>query len=342
MAAFVSTQPNAKESNKKELKKLENDWDQLAQYLRENPEFKLAARLRVLDRGKRMLRWGLAVRDAWNAVFERYSIMSCLCGDDLNPYSRIPLLLANQRNLPAIAFHHGALDGFMAFKTPAYSTYLAKSEMERDYLKSICKVEADNLRPGAASAPAENISLWRDQSPWIVFFTEPYETDLWRTEAIYREVVTRLCAAARASGKKVLMKLHPFESPRQRARMLNRVLNKDDRQLVTVTAAPLTGEILQNTWCAVTVESSTAVECATAGIPVFLCGWLRHAYVGYVLQYARFGVGRMLDCPDDLLKIPEMLPAAIPPSNLRDQLISCIPPEQLAEILHSHRAATLR
>jgi len=60
------------------------------------------------------------------------------------------------------------------------------------------------------------------------------------------------------------MKLHPFESVRQRQRMLNELLNKDERQLVSVTAAALSREILQNTWCGVTVESSTAVECATA------------------------------------------------------------------------------
>jgi hypothetical protein len=329
-------------SDAQELRKLESAWDGLGESLRLNREFELSARVGVLDRGKRLLRWGLAVRDAWNAVFERCPILSCLCGDDSNPYSRIPLLLARQRQLPAIAFHHGALDGFMAFKPSAFSTYLVKGEMERDYLERVCKVESDCLRMGAASAPPETCSLWRDQSPWIVFFTEPYETDLWRARAIYREVIPRLCAAARTAGKKVLMKLHPFESVRQRQRMLNDVLSGDDRQFVSVTAAPMSAEILQNTWCAVTVESSTAVECANAGIPVFLCGWLRHAYVGYASQYARFGVGRMLDCPDDLLKIAGMSPAAIPSSSLRNQLISRIPPEHLAEILHSARASTLR
>ncbi|MFZ0478914.1 MAG: hypothetical protein WAL71_07170 [Terriglobales bacterium] len=326
-------------SDPEELRKLENDWDQLKNFVRLNPEFELSVQMGVLDRGKRLLRWGLAVRDAWCGVFERCAIMSCLCGDDSNPYSRIPLLLASQRQLPSIAFHHGALDGFMAFKAPAFSTYLVKGEMERDYLERVCKVESDFLRIGAASARSANRSLWQDQSPWIVFFTEPYETDLWRTQAIYREVVPRLCAAARAAGKKVVMKLHPFESVRQRQRMLNELLNKDERQLVSVTAAALSREILQNTWCGVTVESSTAVECATAGIPAFLCGWLRHAYVGYAQQFARFGVGQMLACPDDLLKISEMLPAAIPSSTLRDQLVSPIAPGQLAEILHSPRAS---
>ena len=230
----------------------------------------------------------------------------------------------------------------MAFKTPAFSAYVVKGEMERDYLERVCKVESACLRIGARSSLPEVRSLWRDQAPWIVFFTEPYETDLWRTQAIYCEVIPRLCTAARAAGKKVMMKLHPFESARYRQRMLKEITNGEDRQLVSVTAAPMSAEILQNTWCAVTVESSTAVECAAAGIPVFLCGWLRHAYVGYAPQYAHFGVGRMLDRPDELLKIPQMLPEAIPTSNLRDQLSSRISPERLAEILHSPHAGTLR
>jgi hypothetical protein len=124
--------------------------------------------------------------------------------------------------------------------------------------------------------------------------------------------------------------------------MLNRVLSKDEQQQVSIVAAPLSNEILQNTWCAVTVESTTAFECATVGIPAFLCGWLRHAYVGYAPQYARFGVAQMLECPDDLLNIPSRLMTAIPPTSLRDRLVRAIAPEQLAEILCGSQPDTLR
>ena len=73
--------------------------------------------------------------------------------------------------------------------------------MERDYLERICVVDARRIRIGAAGSSEENRLLWSDDSPWIVFFTEPYETDLWRTEAVYREVLPRLCAAAPGGGQ---------------------------------------------------------------------------------------------------------------------------------------------
>ena len=329
-------------SDTKELRQLESGWDDLRSSLQTHPEFELSARLGVLSDGKKRLRWGLAVRDAWHEVFDRRAILGCLSADDSNPYSRIPLLLACQRNVPAIACHHGALDGMMAIKRPAYSTYLTKGEMEKDYLEHLCRVEASRLRIAAPAAPLQSDSLWRGSAPWIVFFSEPYETDLWRAEAIYREVLPRLCGAARHAGKNVVMKLHPFESARQRQRMLNRVLKKDDQQLVRILSAPLSREILDNTWCAVTVESTTAFECAIAGIPAFLCGWLRHAYVGYASQFARFGVARMLDGPDELLNIPALVEASVPPASLRERLVHAISPEELAEILCGAPTGTLR
>ena len=328
LASFAAPRPDDEE-----LRQLESDWQRLQALLRDHSEFAMSVQLGVLDHGKRFLRWGAAVRDAWEAVFERRAVVSCLSADDSNPYTRIPLLLARRRGLPAVACHHGALDGIMAFKTPAFSTYLVKGEMERDYVDRVCRVDASCLRVGAPSRHPQSQALWSDHAPWIVFFSEPYETDLWRTSAIYREIVPRLCVAARQAGKKVVMKLHPFETPRRRQRMLDQILNADELSLVSVTAAPLSPAILQNTWCAVTVESTTAFECATVGIPAFLCGWLRHAYVGYAPQYARFGVARMLDCPDELLKIPEMLTSAIPPAGVRDRLVQAISPEELGEIL---------
>jgi hypothetical protein len=261
-------------------------------------------------------------------------VSGCLSADDSNLYTRIPLLLAEQRRIPAVACHHGALDCRMAFKNLRFSNYLAKGEMERDYLERICGVDKERIRVGApASAVRRSFSLWSDDAPWITFFTEPYETDFWRTEAIYREIMPRLCAVARRAGKTVVLKLHPFESVSQRKRMLNRTLAEEDKQVVTVSGAPLSLEILQNTWCAVTVESTTAFECAIAGIPAFLCGWLCHAYSGYASQFARFHAARMLQFPDQLLQLREMLPDAIPGAGVAEGLVSAISPEQLSEIL---------
>jgi hypothetical protein len=263
-------------------------------------------------------------------------VSACLSADDSNPYTRIPLLLAHQRGIPAIACHHGALDGHRAFKPSQFSIYLAKGEMERDYLERICAIDSARIRIGAPPMDAsglENVSLWNADSPWIVFFSEPYETDSWRAQAIYREVLPRLCAAARAAGKSVIVKLHPFESARHRRRLVDRILNKADRKLVGITDVPLSREILRNTWCAVTVESTVAFECAALGIPAFLCGWLRHAYFGYAPQYVRFGVGRMIESPEALARIPEMMPAALPSPNTARRLIQTISPEALADIL---------
>jgi hypothetical protein len=119
-------------------------------------------------------------------------------------------------------------------------------------------------------------------------------------------------------------------------------LNEADRDLVTVTAAPPSREMYENIWCAVTVESTTACECAIVGIPGFLCGWLRHAYIGYAGQFERFGVAQMLDEADDLLKIPERLETAMPRPDLADRLLEAITPHQLNEILRPPQAGSLR
>lgn len=329
--------------DRNELQNLEGCWKQMEQSLQEYPAFKLPIQLGILKKWSHWLRRGLTVRDAWIRVFETRPVAGCLSADDTNPYTRIPLLLAEQREIPAVACHHGALDCRMAFKNPRFSIYLAKGEMERDYLERICEVDASRIRVGASSPLwRENVPVWSKHAPWITFFTEPYEADFWRVEEIYREVLPRLCAVARGLGKTLVLKLHPFESARQRLRLVKRILTEGERKLVRLTDAPLSREILQKTWCAVTVESTVALESATVGIPAFLCGWLRHAYSGYALQYVRFGVGRMLKCPDELLRIPDMLGSAMPDSDNTGRLVQAISPEVLSEVLRQPQASGLR
>jgi hypothetical protein len=315
-----------------ELLKLDAGWSEMENTLREHPAFTLAVEIGILRKGTHWLRRGLAARDAWIRVFETRPIVSCLSADDSNPYTRIPLLLARQREIPAIACHHGALDCFMAFKNPNFSNYLAKGEMERDYLERICGIDPRRIRIGAPATPQQNAPVWSEGAPWITFFTEPYEAGLWRAESIYREILPRLCAAARESGKTVVLKLHPFESCRQRRRLIARILSRDDQRLVSLTDAPLSSGILAKTWCAVTVDSTVACECALGGIPAFLCGWLRNAYAGYAPQYARFGVGRMLEFPDDLLRIPDMCKATPNPDTVR-RLVQATTPQVLSGVL---------
>ena len=81
------------------------------------------------------------------------------------------------------------------------------------------------------------------------------------------------------------------------------------------------------------VESSVAFECTTVGIPVFLCGWLRNAFSGYAPQYSHFGVGRLLESPDDLLRIPDMLCATVPDRDIVRRLAEPISADQLSEAL---------
>jgi hypothetical protein len=56
-----------------------------------------------------------------------------------------------------------------------------------------------------------------------------------------------------------------------------------------------------------TVQSSTALECAALNVPIFFCAWLRDPYSGYVQQYARFGVGHVLESADEIAEIPGLL-----------------------------------
>ena len=336
LAAFADER-----SDRVELGELENSWMELERLLGEHPEFSLAVRLGIVRQGLQFLRRGISVRDAWNRAFETHSVVGCLSADDSNPYTRIPLILAARRGLPAVACHHGALDFRMAFKVPEFSTYLAQGEMERDYLERICGVDPRLVRVGAAKAEPRNSALWSTDAPWIVFFSEPYEADVWRADAIYREVLPRLCAVAREAGKTVVLKLHPFETVAQRQRLVRATLTEGDRRLVSIIASPAPAEILRSTWCAVTVESTVTCEAVSAGVPAFLCGWLRHAYSGYTLQYARFGAGRNLETPDDLLRIPEMMPEAVPAADVRTRLSRAITPEALAEILLQQAARSV-
>ena len=126
--------------DRQELRCLEEAWKQLERVTWNTSCVPAAGQIEDVRKSvANWLRWGIAVRDAWIRVFEEHDIVSCLSADDSNPYTRIPLLLAEQRHIPAVAVHHGALDCFMAFKELRFSDYIAKGEMERDYLERICR-----------------------------------------------------------------------------------------------------------------------------------------------------------------------------------------------------------
>ncbi len=291
--------------DKHELASLRESWDGLKTWLSGRaPEFKTAESAGFFGSGNAPFRWGLALRDAWLRVFASEHVTACLSADDSNPNTRIPLIIANNRGIPALACHHGALDFRMAIKVNHADAYLAKSEMEVDYLKRICGFPAEKI---SITAPPSTLRHAISRSPqWLVFFTEPYRGYGWRTDEVYRDLLPRLFSLAQNCGLKLVFKLHPFESLKGHRRMLRRLIPEREHQ-IEVLAGPSTEQLWNNVIFAITVQSSTALECTALGIPVFLCGWLRDPCSGYVQQYARFGAGHILDSSEQIADIPRLL-----------------------------------
>jgi hypothetical protein len=304
----VSLTPYFVPGDKQETASLLESWNGLRKHLVSNAEeFKMAEAVGVLAKIPSLLHWGLALRNAWSQIFESENVTACLCADDSNPPSSIPLIMAKQRGLPALACHHGALNYHMAIKTNHADVYLVKNEMERDYLQRICNVASEKIVIAALSSrplPMQHVAL--RSASWLVFFTEPYQSSGWRSDEVYRDLLPRLCALAQTCGLRLVFKLHPFDSIKGHRKMLHRFVPEHERQ-IKVLAGPTPDELWKNTRLALTVQSSTALQCAALGIPVFLCGWLRDPYSGYVQQYARFGVGHVLESPEQLADVPQLL-----------------------------------
>ncbi|PYX13276.1 MAG: hypothetical protein DMG87_21895, partial [Acidobacteria bacterium] len=106
---------------------------------------------------------------------------------------------------------------------------------------------------------------------------------------------------------KLVVKLHPFESRRERQRLINRILTAEQQQIATVVSGALSEDLLQRTWAGITVLSTAASECAVRGIPSFLCGWLEYSHYGYIEQFERFGVGQVLRSPEEIAEIPQLI-----------------------------------
>jgi hypothetical protein len=305
----ASLSPYFCSSSRREIAGLLESWESLRNELiiRAEP-FALADATGIFSRIPRLLAWGIGLRDAWNRFFESENIIGCLCTDDSNPPTRLPLLLAKNRGLPALACHHGALDYSMAFKTHHADFYLAKSEMEEDYLHRICRLEDERIVAVAphlaASVPVR--STVPSDRPWMVFFSEPYGNAGWRIDEVYGELLPRLSSLARTVGLKLVFKLHPFESIKSHRRMLRHHLGDQGRQ-IEVIAGPPSGRLWRNIRFGITAQSSVAVECSARGIPIFLCAWLRDPYSGYIDQFARFGVGHILRSPKEIEEIAQVL-----------------------------------
>jgi hypothetical protein len=305
-------------------------WRTLKQSLGLLRAMDLLLRAGLLESFPNHLRDGLAIRNAWRNVLSQERVVAVMCGDDSNPYTRLPVLLARQQGIPTLDFHHGALDGRFLMKELSSDLYLAKGEMERDYLVRVCRLPAERVIL-AGPAPPPSIPTHergKDKGSLILFFSEPYEAGGSRTEEIYRELLPPLARLAREFGRKLVVKLHPFESRHERMGIVAKVLPPKDAALLEVVGGPFSPQLVVKAWFALTVESTTVIDCSLLGVPCFLCEWLNHLPYGYTRQYARFGVGRILKSPIQLNELPRLLAEpAIPLS--RDCLLKPMDPEWL-------------
>lgn len=128
-----------------------------------------------------------------------------------------------------------------------------------------------------------------------------------RPEEVYREILPRLVRVAKENGRGVIVKLHPFESKRQRTGMIREVLEADAERVIVVDG-PLSEELMARAWFGITVESTTVTDCLEHGVCCFLCGWLKLSPYEYGQQYARFGVGEMLGSAEEIERIAQRLP----------------------------------
>jgi hypothetical protein len=307
---MISLDPYFSSPNLGEISSLVEMWAKLKMRLMSfTPEYESASAVGVFDRIPSLIRWEITVRDAWKRLFESENIRSCFCADHANPYTRIPLLLAKHAGIPAVACHHGALDASMALTTHDADFYVAKTEMERDYMTRICGISSQKVFCISERSSAELTSNFSDSKKrsWLVFFSEPYNAWSWRIEEVYRELLPRLCALAETCGLKLVFKLHPFETAKGHRKILLRHLPAEKVRQIEVITGPISEQLWRNTRFALTVQSSVALECAARSIPIFLCGWLGDSFSGYIQQYERFGVGHLLESATQIDDIPQLL-----------------------------------
>jgi hypothetical protein len=329
LAAYV--QPE--EVTRQERNELQEQWQAFSRQMRqESAELRAAAGAGVWDYFPAHLDHGLHLREAWRTVLQSAPLTAVLCGDDLNYHTRLPLILAQRGGLNSIYCSHGALDVGFFFKTPYADFFLVKGAMERDYLRKAVPLADEQIvvgAPGPNHIRAQKLA-GRDT---VIFFSQPYEVIGGRAEAIYREVVPRLHSMASASGRRLIIKLHPFESKRMREKLVNSVLPERPPESIEIIGGVSAETLMAQAWCGVTVDSSVAVECALKGIPFFLCGWLDFTGVGYLHQFAKFGVAKVLNAPDEIEHIPEMVRDQQFDPALLERLWHAADPEQLEEVM---------
>jgi hypothetical protein len=332
LASYATVPRNR--STEQEIRSLTGRWLELERKLLESRDLAPAHALGWFKDFRVGLRVGLRIRDAWRSILEQQPLHSVLCGDENNLYTRLPVLLAKTRGICTFYCSHGALDVNVLIRGACSDTYLVKGEMERDYLVGQCEIPEEKVLIGAPTGnpPLADLDSTCERSQ-IVFFSEPYELYSGRTNHLYGDVLPRLCSIARKHGRRVLLKLHPFESMSSRLRLLDEVLISEDRKLVEVTNEAISDRLFRRTWFSLTVESSVAVECALAGVPCFLCGWFDLGLHGYVQQYEKYGAARVLNSPEKIQQIPELLGSSVITADVQNGLYQSLTRKQLEAIL---------
>jgi len=308
-------------------------WQKLQRDLfQQNTVLRLANRLHVFDGFADFLNNGLRVRDAWRTVFAREPITSVLSADEYNPYTRLPTLLARSRKLRTVFCDHGALNMSFGIRRGVSDRFLLRGEMARDYGLR-CGLPAEKIVVGSPAQPISPLlSSSHNQRDWIVFYSEPFELSSSRSATFYQELLPELCQLAASANRRVILKLHPFESLRMRQALVNRVLSPDQRRLVEVREGPMTPDLFSRAWCSLTVESSVAVESTIQGVPCFLCSWFDRSWYGYGEQFAKFSAGYPLDSPQRIREIPQLLEQIQITESIRQSLQTSITPERLESV----------
>ena len=334
LASYVS----ARGTTAAELVELQGRWRQLRHELELIPEMAVIAKLGLLDLFPKMLRQGLGVRDAWLGVLEREPVKAVLCGDDANPYTHIPMLLAGKRGIPMLACHHGALDGRHLIKQNHADIILVKGKMEEDYMVRVCGVPAECVEVGAPARPpwgsSTDAAIDRHaKGNSIVMFSEFYEVSNGRAEQFYYELIPALAELAAQSGRSLVIKLHPFEPQSERRALVEKVLPASLRATTRVMSGPLTDGLLDQAWFGITILSTVTTECAFRGIPCFLCKWLEFWPYGYIDQYGKFGAGAVLNSAAEIAAIPRILENCMVTPAIKCSLWQPIAPDRFAELL---------
>jgi hypothetical protein len=321
-------------ARKLECAEMVQRWLSLRKELEDVAEFRTLARLGLFDHFPSLMAHGMEIRDAWRNVLDGEPVQSVLCADDSNPYTNLPLLLGKQRNLPTISCHHGALDGRCMFKRSHADVLLAKGDMEQDYLVRRCGLPREQIEIGAPDDDSSHgeSTQGAEVGSAIVLFSEPYESMGGRAMDVYRDILPRLAELSLARGKELVIKLHPAESISERKRLVEKILSPEQTRTTRLMDGPLRSELLERTWFGITILSTVVVDCALRGIPCFLCNWLESSPYGYIDQFTRFGVGILLDAPEQVSEIPQLL--ARPRTEVpRENLWHPIRPERLRTLL---------